>query len=793
MKKISILLLSAAVMVITSCGGGEDKKPANVNNAKLLFAVGDVQVGLKEAWQPGQQNMPLTEGHEIKTGNSSQCNIVIGNDSYISIKEKSHVVLSTLFKNAAGTENTSVELKVGKTVVNPKKLLKGDEFRVKTPTAIAAVRGTQFVIDTKPQGRMKVAVVSGKVELKRRVPALENLEDKVVKNSDALTTLKEKVDAEAVVVEPNKSAFIDNKKVEQENKVIEKAVVKHVEGIKKQEEEKAAGPVPAQEEKITADKTAVDAKIKEEELKKELAGLDLMKEKKAQEKKAITIEEKIDKQDVEEVRELETVIKEEEKRKEAVLEEKKPEQVTELTVQSPVKGSTITVNGKVIGYNKVSLNPSPDAELSIVVTAKGYETWSGSVKLSEGEKKTINAEMIPGATLTVRTPVRNSAIYVDGRFRGRGKVTVSAGSGRTVRVEVRARGFKKYATNVMVHRGKSQVLNVAMEKNALLDRVRWAERVGRSVKTRPLSVKDRIVVATVDGQVVAMDKAGKALWKKRLGRTIESSPVAVKGMALVMTTDGRLFALSLDSGKTVWTKNLYGSLLFGSSPIIVGSDIYLATSYGRVYRISSNGKILWENDLENGIYSSPTYHAGSLYIGAEDHRIYALSASNGRVKWEVKLDGRMVASSPVISGSTLYLGSYKGTLFAVNTFLGKVKWKYTTSDAIVSSAAISRGRVYIGSSDGNLYCINSGSGKLQWKKATGSRILTTPLVKDRMVFVASGRVLLAMNKDSGTVLWQQKFEDDILSSPTLSGNEIYLGLSSGEVASIRIDLKNMVQ
>ena len=87
----------------------------------------------------------LKENDIITTGIMSSCDIRIG-DSIIRIKEKSKVLISQLLKNG-NVENITLGLDIGKMLCKPKKLIKSESFLVKTPTAVAGVRGTQFSVE----------------------------------------------------------------------------------------------------------------------------------------------------------------------------------------------------------------------------------------------------------------------------------------------------------------------------------------------------------------------------------------------------------------------------------------------------------------------------------------------------------------------------------------------------------------------------------------------------------------------------------------------------------------------
>jgi outer membrane protein assembly factor BamB len=771
-------------MVFNNCNKKEENAQVK-NSAKIMFAIGDVQVKTGKSWNNAREKMELTEGNEIKTGPGAQCNLVVGSESFISVKEKSHLILATLFKDVSGMENSSIELKVGKSVLNPKKLLKGESFSVKTPTAIAAVRGTRFVVESKPQGKMKVAVVDGKVELKRRIPALEKVEKEIINESETLTTLNEKVEDEKIIVDANQSAFINNKVAEEENKVIKDVVEKHVEEIKvaaqkkknkKEEETPAAGKEEKADESVVA---------REKEINTVLKDLKIMKKKKKQVRQIVVSKEVVE-EDKKDVKELNTFI--DKVKKQAVVEEKK---VTELIIKSPVRRGEIFVNSKSAGFNEVKLNPVPGAKLDIVVSAPRYEKFRQSITLKEGEKRVIAAEFIKSPVLTVVSPVRNGRIYVNSRYLGRGKAVYYPESGSSVKIEIIARGFKKFNSELSLKPGEERMFRASLEKSKDLSRVKWSEKYGANISISPVYYKNMVIIGTGDGLLLSLNKDGKKIWRANLKRSIESTPVIRGGNIYVITNSGDFYSLKVRNGKRNWKKKVYGALLFGSKPLIVDKKIYLGTSYGRIYAFTTGGKELWKKDINNGIYSSPAYSGGMVFFGAEDQKIYALSASDGDIKWKFKADSRMVSSSPVIHGKTLYIGCYSGTFFAIDTERGKERWNYKTGDSVFSSPAIHGNSVIFGSNDGYLYRLSLSKGSLVWKFNTGSKITTKPSVKKNRVYITSGKKIFALNSANGRQVWQHRFGKDVKTSATVVGNDIYLGLDKGELTSVRDSLKDI--
>ncbi len=148
--------------------------------ATISFMIGDVSLNNMDA----TINAIVRESDVIKTGKSSFCDIKIG-QSIIRIKEKSIVTFSELFhKN--GLEKTSLAMNIGKVLCKPKKLLKSERFLVKTPTAVAGVRGTKFVVQADKRKNTMIKVFGGKVKIAKRIKAFDDRTDKIMEVASVL-------------------------------------------------------------------------------------------------------------------------------------------------------------------------------------------------------------------------------------------------------------------------------------------------------------------------------------------------------------------------------------------------------------------------------------------------------------------------------------------------------------------------------------------------------------------------------------------------------------------------------
>ncbi|MCL2155135.1 MAG: FecR domain-containing protein [Leptospirales bacterium] len=163
----------------------------NEDHAVITFMIGDVKKNNGEA----EIGEIIKENDNITTGVNSFCDIKIG-ESMIRIKSKSDVNIAGLIKSNT-IENTIINLDSGKMICKAKKLLKDESFVVKTPTTVAAIRGTQFIVETDKALTTRIKVFEGEVKVAKRVKQLETSLDKVL---DYAPTVKQQ---EKVIITAN--------------------------------------------------------------------------------------------------------------------------------------------------------------------------------------------------------------------------------------------------------------------------------------------------------------------------------------------------------------------------------------------------------------------------------------------------------------------------------------------------------------------------------------------------------------------------------------------------------------
>lgn len=143
----------------------------------------------------------------------------------------------------------------------------------------------------------------------------------------------------------------------------------------------------------------------------------------------------------------------------------------------------------------------------------------------------------------------------------------------------------------------------------------------------------------------------------------------------------------------------------------------------------------WTLQTDGPIRSSPAVVEGTVYVGSDDAKLYAIDAASGETEWTYETGGPVV-SSPAVLGRTVYVGSDDGHLHAVSRDTGDRRWAYETHDRVRgpptvepdSGVAGADDLVAVGSDDGSVYALDAIDGTLLERIRSDGRVLGAPVV-----------------------------------------------------------------
>ncbi|MBV9311431.1 MAG: PQQ-like beta-propeller repeat protein, partial [Solirubrobacterales bacterium] len=230
---------------------------------------------------------------------------------------------------------------------------------------------------------------------------------------------------------------------------------------------------------------------------------------------------------------------------------------------------------------------------------------------------------------------------------------------------------------------------------------------------------------------------------------LEFPPVLYQNALYFVDDDGSAKAVDKRSGREIW-HNKIGTLAAASPALgikeglvfmpILSVDPHAGQNPGdgRLVALSMRtGKIVWSHVVPPGTESSPLVWGSTVYFGDQNGNVLALRARDGHVNWSYKASAA-VKGGPAYARGVIFFGDYSGRAYALNARTGREVWTTSTSGAhfgfgsgeFYSTPAVAFGRVYMGNTDGTVYSFAQRTGQLAWSTSTGAYVYASPAVGD---------------------------------------------------------------
>jgi outer membrane protein assembly factor BamB len=199
----------------------------------------------------------------------------------------------------------------------------------------------------------------------------------------------------------------------------------------------------------------------------------------------------------------------------------------------------------------------------------------------------------------------------------------------------------------------------------------------------------------------------------------------------------------------------------------------------------SEERLLWTCETGGPVLSSPAVAYNKIYVGSNDHNVYAINADDGSVYWKF-LTGGSVQSSPAVKDNLLFVGSDDGHIYCLDATTGDQIRSFDTGGEVRSSPVISKDRVIVLSNSGMIYGFDFNDPlSLVWSHPIqGFCEYSSAAVNDGKVYMFSNGRLRCLNEISGDFLWTEPIIGSRFSSPTVSEGKIYFGSDASYIAAV---------
>ena len=331
----------------------------------------------------------------------------------------------------------------------------------------------------------------------------------------------------------------------------------------------------------------------------------------------------------------------------------------------------------------------------------------------------------------------------------------------------------------------------------------WSAALGApsGVGFAPVVASDSVWAAAENGAITRLDLAsGRVQWQVSVGKALTSGVGTDGSTAVVASRDGELIALGGD-GSRKWAARLGGEVV--TPPAVADGSVVLRTSDNRVLAFDvETGKQRWSFQRQNptlvlrnsgGIAIAP----GVAFVGMPGGRLVALTLANGAPRYDVPLAQPKganeleriadVVGTPLVIGRDLCAVTYQGRIGCVEVTNGNPIWFKEFSSA--SGFDVDNRGLIAADADDTVQAFDRRGTPMWTKKGFARRRLSAPLITGSAV--AFGDLqgnLLWLSRADGTLLAISRTDGKPIVAPAAAaGSTLVVQTSGGTLHAFRTE------
>ena len=317
----------------------------------------------------------------------------------------------------------------------------------------------------------------------------------------------------------------------------------------------------------------------------------------------------------------------------------------------------------------------------------------------------------------------------------------------------------------------------------------WKFNTNGPLIAQPQTDSAAVYCLSKPGTVYSVNQAdGKQIWKTNLGDSAEEAFLLKNGVLYEGTQRGLLFAVEKTKGQQLWTQKLEGES-FLTMPAADDANLYFLGSHGTVVALKQKtGAFVWKFKAGSACSTTPFLRGNTLFIGCDDHFLYAIDSNAGYVRWKFNA-GFPVKGSPVADSEYVFMGNEDGVFYCLQASNSKLKWKLKTGGAVRGVPTFYTNKdetlpseVLFAALDNFLYDIKIKNGGRKWLSPTASRVYNRMFFDRALIFLAPfGSNIYGFDPHTGQRVGDFNTNSRIRSSPITANDRLFIGLNNGNL------------
>lgn len=253
---------------------------------------------------------------------------------------------------------------------------------------------------------------------------------------------------------------------------------------------------------------------------------------------------------------------------------------------------------------------------------------------------------------------------------------------------------------------RAEVIAVAKKDGV----IKWRAPVSAEVLAPPVATGSHVIVRCGDGKVMAFNaENGQQLWL--LERSMPAltlwgmaTPVVAGDSVLLGLDDGHLLAVRLYDGSVLWDvtlntpkgrTDLERMVDIDATPAVADDTIFAAAYQGKVFALAlDSGRVLWSRDF--GASVGLVIDQDNVYVVDDQDEVMALDRRTGGTLWKQDQLKYRSLSSPALVDNALVVNDFEGYLHWIARDDGRILARYKTNErGLRTTVNVADGKTYV--------------------------------------------------------------------------------------------------
>ena len=267
-----------------------------------------------------------------------------------------------------------------------------------------------------------------------------------------------------------------------------------------------------------------------------------------------------------------------------------------------------------------------------------------------------------------------------------------------------------------------------------------------------------------------------------------------------------------EKSKLIWKKNYYSKSEKKLKPILQFANnnniLLVADNIAKYFALNlDNGELIWSKNNLAPFNSQIKIYKNNFFIIDFSNTLRCFSLRDGEELWNIKTDNSLIRSqkklSMVIVNNQLYFKNSLGDISAVDINEGELLWQLPTQSSLIYEAAFSLetsdlitdgNTLFFSNNKNQFFSIDLGTGSFNWENKINSN-LRPSLIGNYILTVSLEGYLIIIDKNNGNIIritdifknFKKKKREKIKPVGFVVGiNNIYLTTDNGRLLVIDI-------